>query len=87
MTSLLNSTFLRDLGERAVRVFAMTLLGALTAGETVATIHWPAALVAAGTATLGSVLTSLVSIPISGGQSASLLPPRAQQARGRHEAQ
>lgn len=76
-------TFVVDLAERAVRVFAAALLGAFTANETVATIHWPAALTAAGTATLVSILLSLVSLPISGGKDASLLSPAV---RGRHQA-
>jgi hypothetical protein len=76
-------TFLTDLGERAVRAFAVALLGVFTASETVATIHWPAALAVAGTAALGSVLLSLASIPISGNERASLLPA---VSHGRHEA-
>jgi hypothetical protein len=77
-------TFLLDTVERAVRAFAAALLGAFTASETVATIHWPAALAMAGTAALVSVLLSLVSIPISGSDRASLLP--ASPTHGRHEA-
>lgn len=83
MNKLFNSVFLKDMGERAVRVFAASLLGAFTASETVATIHWPAVLAVAGTAVLISVLTSLVSIPISGSQTASLIPA---VSHGRHEA-
>lgn len=79
----MSKTFLRDMAERAIRVFAATLLGAFTAGQTIATIHWQAELVAAGTATLISVGTSLMSIPISGSQTGSLL--RAPSS-GRHEA-
>jgi hypothetical protein len=75
--------FLFDLGERAVRAFAAALLGVFTASETVATIHWPAALAVAGTAALVSALMSLASIPVSGRNTASLLPS---DVRGRHEA-
>jgi hypothetical protein len=76
-------TFLTDLGERALRAFAAALLGVFTASETVATIHWPAALAVAGTAALVSALMSLASIPVSGKTTASLLPPAV---HGRHEA-
>lgn len=76
-------TFVLAAAERAVRAFAAALVGAFTANATVATIDWPAALAIAGTAALVSVLTSLLSIPITGSTSTSLLPP---VAHGRHEA-
>jgi hypothetical protein len=78
-------TFLFDLVERALRVFAAALLGAFSAGLTVANIQWGAALNIAGTAAMVSILTSLSSVPISGGSTASLL--RATTPAGRHEAQ
>jgi hypothetical protein len=78
-------TFLTDLGERALRAFAAALLGVFTASETVATIHWPAALAAAGTAGLVSVLLSLASLPISGTKTASLLPSPPAPGGGRAE--
>lgn len=78
-------TFLLDMGERAARAFAGALLGVLTASETVATIHWPAALATAGTAALVSALLSLASIPVTGSRTASLLPPSTPSG-GRHEA-
>lgn len=78
--------YLIDLAERAVRAFAAALLGVFTASETIATIHWPAALAAAGTAALVSVLLSLASLPISGKTTASLLPSPPAPGGGRHEA-
>lgn len=72
----------KDAAERAIKTFAQTLLGALAAeGATIATIHWNIALIAAGTATLISVLTSLASVPATG--TASLV--KSNDYHGRHE--
>lgn len=75
--------FWKDVAERAVRAFAVALLGVFTANETVATIHWQAVLTVAATALVGSVLLSLASVPVSGARTASLLP--ASTAPGQHE--
>lgn len=75
--------FLIGVGERAVKTFAQALLASFAVGATVLTVHWPAALAVAGTATLLSVLTSLASLPI-GGQPPPLT--RVADVAGRHEA-
>jgi hypothetical protein len=73
-----------DAVERAVKTFAQALLGAFVAqGVTISTIHWDIALIAAGTASLISVLTSLVSFPATGTASLVVKPDLS---HGRHEA-
>jgi hypothetical protein len=75
--------FWKDAGERAAKTFAQALLGVLAATATLATVNWSAALASAGTATVLSLLTSVVSLPVGGNGTASLL--RAVRS-GRHEA-
>lgn len=73
--------FLIDTGERAVKTFAQSLLAALTVqGVTLVDIRWLTVLAVAGTATLISVLTSLVSYTATG--TASLIADKP----GRHAA-
>lgn len=49
------------MAERALKTFAQALLACFVAGKTVMTIDWGQSLAVAGTATLLSVLSSVVS--------------------------
>jgi hypothetical protein len=60
-----------DALERAIRTFFQSLAGAFTAGVTVASVDWQAALTIAATATVLSVLMSLGSINIGNQGTAS----------------
>lgn len=77
---MFSKTFLLDTGERAVKTFAQSLLGALTVHVAGATFHQE--LMAAGVAALVSVLSS-----VGGGNngSASLVPSVRSGAPGKHE--
>lgn len=82
--------FWQDAGERAGKTFAQDLaaplITATAAAGAGAALHvgWVTLLTNAGVAALISLLTSVVSLPVSGNGSASLL--RAVKP-GRHEAQ
>lgn len=61
-----------DALERAVKTFAQALLATLTIqGVTLSTVHWGTALDIAGTAAVVSVLTSLISVAVTGTASLS----------------
>lgn len=69
----MNSQFLKDLIERAVKTAAQSLLAYFTAGAVdVVTADWGEALTIAGTATLISVLTSLLSLKLGNSGTASM---------------
>lgn len=61
MSEIFTKSFLIMTAERAIKTFCQSLLAVLLVGSTIATIAWGPTLVAAGTATLISVLTSVVS--------------------------
>ena len=65
--------FWKDAGERAGLTAAQTLLGILLAGATIATVSWPAVAVAVGTATLVSLLKSIVVNASSKSDTASIV--------------
>lgn len=80
-------TFWRDAAERSAKTFAQSLLGTLAvAGVTVLTVNWYTALAVAGTSTLISVLMSIVSLPVAGNGTASLVRGVIAR-RGRHSAE
>jgi hypothetical protein len=83
---MFSKLFWEDAGERAGKTLAQTILSALlVAGATgVLGVHWPTLLATAGTAALISLLSSVVSLPVGGNGTASLL--RSLRAPGRHEA-
>lgn len=82
---MITRVFLRDVAERAVKSFAGGLLSFLTvAGVTVLDVDWEPALASGGTAALVSVLLSIVSLPIGGNGTASLVPQVVTESRGRH---
>jgi hypothetical protein len=66
-------TFVEDALERAVKTFAQGLLGFFIGDATVLNIHWNAALAVSATMALTSVLTSVVSLPLGGEGTASLV--------------
>ena len=71
---MFTAAFWRDAGERALKTFAQTFLGILAvSGVTVLNLDWTESLAIAGTATLGSVLTSIVSAKAGGTETASLV--------------
>ena len=71
---MFTKTFLLDMGERAAKTFAQALLSILTvAGVTVLTLDWGETLAIAGTATLASILTSVVSSKVTSNDTASLV--------------
>lgn len=63
-----------DVAERAAKTAAQALAGVLS-GSTLVYIDWQAAAVIVGTAVLGSLLTSLASLPVGDSSSASMLAP------------
>jgi hypothetical protein len=66
--------FLKDAAERAVKTFAQVLVGILTVdGADLANVNWKASLVAAGTASAVSLLTSVASAKVGDDESASLV--------------
>ena len=79
--------FLRDATERAVKTAAQTLLAYFGAGAfDVLAADWVGGLsLAAGGAVL-SVLTSLVSLPVAGNGTASLVADVVDDTPGRHAA-
>jgi len=85
---MITRTFIRDAAERAVKTSAQTLLGFFGAGLLdVVNADWEGGLsVAAGAAVL-SLLTSIVSLPIGGNGTASLVPAVVARHRGRHRAE
>jgi hypothetical protein len=75
--------FFKDAGERALKTFAQSLLSVLAVqGVTITSVNWAVALSVAATATLISVLTSVVSYSAHGTASLVKHEPR----HGRHEA-
>jgi hypothetical protein len=66
--------FIKDAAERAVKTFAQVLVGILTVdGADLANVNWKASLVAAGTASAVSLLTSVASAQVGSDESASLV--------------
>lgn len=65
--------FWSDASERAVKTAAQTGLGVLVAGQTLLTIDWAQAGAVVGTATLASILTSVVSSGVGESGTASAL--------------
>jgi hypothetical protein len=65
--------FWKDAAERAVKTFAQSLLALLTVGATITSIDWVSALEISATATVLSLLTSVVSLPIGNSGTASLV--------------
>ena len=75
--------FWRDAAERAVKSFAGGLLSFLSvAGVTILDVNWLPLLASGATASLVSVLMSIVSLPVSGNGTASLVSDVVR--RGRH---
>ena len=77
--------WLKDAGERAIKTFAQTLLAALGVGAVhtgITELPWLPALSISATATVLSVLSSVVSLPI-GNQTASLTTA-VEPATGKH---
>ena len=71
---MFTKAFWLDAGERALKTFAQAFLSVLAvSGVTVLNLNWTEALAIAGTATLGSVLTSIVSAKAGGTETASLV--------------
>lgn len=71
---MFTKTFWLDAGERALKTFAQVLLSVFAiSGVTVLNADWTEALAVAATATLGSLLTSIVSSKISSTDTASLV--------------
>lgn len=71
---MFTKAFWLDAGERAIKTFAQAFLSVLAvSGVTVLNLNWTEALAIAGTATLGSVLTSIVSAKAGGAETASLV--------------
>lgn len=65
--------WLKDAGERAVKTFAQSVLAILTVGGVdVLHLNWAQTLSVAATATLISVLTSVVSVGVGNSGTASL---------------
>ncbi|WP_064075920.1 holin [Prescottella equi] len=70
---MLTKKFWTDSAERAAKTGAQTLLALLAVGTTVLDLDWGNALAVTGTATLVSLLTSIVSSTIGDPSSASAL--------------
>lgn len=79
---MLSKTFWKDLGERAIKTFAQTLLAVLAVGVPVWEMEWVSALGIAAGATVLSVLTSIASASTGNHDTASLVT-----APGRHRAE
>lgn len=85
-SQLFTRLFWRDVLERSVKSFAGGMLSFLTvAGVTVIHVEWVPALASGATAALVSVLMSLVSLPVAGNGTASLVRGII-ASRGRHAA-
>lgn len=63
--------FILDLTERATKTAVQALLAVFVADATVANIDWPGTLITVATATLVSVLTSLLSLQLGRSGTAS----------------
>lgn len=74
---MLTKKFGLDALERAVKTFAQSLLALMTVGQAITDIDWGSALQISATATVVSLLTSVVSLPLgdSGTASAVTLQP------------
>lgn len=57
---MFTTDWLKGAAERAIRTFLQVIVGAFTAGATVMTIDWAYAIVAAATATLLSLIMSVL---------------------------
>lgn len=67
--------FWQDLGERAVKTFAQTMVAALAVGVPIWEMDWVSALGIAAGATALSALTSIASAGVRSPESASLVTP------------
>lgn len=65
--------FWKDAAERAIKTGVQSLIATFGVGTTVLEMDWGAALAVSGTATLLSVLTSIVSEPVGDREQASLV--------------
>lgn len=70
---MLTKAFILDAVERAAKTFAQSLLALVTVGAAVTTIDWGTALEISATATVISLLTSVVSLPLGDSGTASLV--------------
>ena len=86
MNPLLTGAFWADAATRAVKLFAGSLLGALTTGATIATVHWSTALDIAGTSALASLLASILQPQGQAAGAAFRSATSRVVRRGRHEA-
>ena len=76
MRSIFSLVFWKDAFERAIKTAAQAALGLWAVadqGFEVLSVDWRTALVAAGSGALLSVLTSIISAPLSSDETASLV--------------
>lgn len=87
MNPLLTGAFWADAATRAAKIFAGSLLGALTTGaSTIASVHWTTALTIAGTSALLSLLASVCQPQTQAVHAAFRSAASRVVRRGRHEA-
>jgi hypothetical protein len=78
-------TWLKDAAERALKTAAQSILGILTLGGVdVVHLNWGDTFAIAGTATVISVLTSIVSVGVGNSGTASLTNAVEPATSGRH---
>lgn len=70
---MFTKTFGLDALERAVKTFAQALLALVTVGAAITSIDWVAACEISATATVISLLTSVVSLPLGDSGTASVV--------------
>lgn len=70
---LYTKKFWQDAFERAAKTAAQSAIGVFVAGQTIMTVDWAQSGAIIGTATLVSVLTSIVSEKVGTPQTASLI--------------
>ncbi|MEJ6013300.1 holin [Corynebacterium sp. H127] len=76
-----SKTFWLDTSERAIKTFAQALLVVFGAGVTIISVDWMDALAIAATASLVSVLSSIVSVNVGAPGTASLVSPPPAHAK------
>jgi hypothetical protein len=74
-TAITSGNFWIDLADRAARTFAGTLVGAIPATGTLADVNWPDVLLIAITATVVSILTSLLTMNLGSTKGVPSLAP------------